>query len=920
MSSSLKLKFSIIVLILIGLIFLLESNTLAIMNKSNTRTTKNNFMFITEKNGIKEYKTQNGIRVLLKENHSIPLVTFSIWYKVGSRNENSGIRGIAHFLEHMMFKGTKKFQKGEIPETIQRYGGVFNAFTYGDGTAYYETMPPKYLEKAIEIESDRMKNSIIDEKELALEKTVVLSELEGGLNNPAELLDQKVRNLAYEESPYKHPTIGYEEDIKKINQNIMKDFYSKHYNPNNSTIIIVGDFSKTNALNLIDKYFSNIENDHTNSKENIKTKNKNKQERIIVKKSGTTKLVEITYNITSVKHRDIYPLNIIEEILVKGKKSRLNKALIEKGLATEIYGGAETNKDPGLFYIVVSLTPKAKHKQVEKIITTEINKLIKNPPGVKEIDFCKNRIKAGYLFNLDGTYNQAINLGYFETTNTWHQGLDWPENIKKVTKDQVIEVLNKYFKKSNITIGYFIPKLRKGEKYENIPIQLGKTQHYTETTTLAKSITKNTTEIKRFKYKKIKLKEGSELVIYKEIDLPITYISGVIKGGNSLLPKEKEWICELIARTLEKGSKNYTKEQIEEFLDNTGSQISFGCDEESFKFQAVSLNENVKETTDLLLDLLLNPLFTSKEVKKEKDKLIAEIIELKDNTNEIANKKLTQLIYPPNHPYYENDFDTDIKLIKEIKNTDLLNSHEKLIQNNTILFSIVSNLDETNIKDEIEKKINNKPKNEIKINISDTPIKTSSKVKVSYLHEKPQSDVFIGHAGNIKRADLDFYKVHIANYIFGGSPLTSRLAKKVRDNHGLVYTIISSLSSTYGAGEFAIYFGANNNNVNKAIKLVKEEIRSFVKNGVTEEELTNAKASLVDSFVSKNLSSYGNIGNTLLGIEYYNLGKDYINEYPEIINSLKLSEVNSAIKKHIFPEYLNISIAGEYKRTRGLEN
>lgn len=884
-------------------------------------TMKSQTKFITELKGIKEYSLQNGIKVLLKENHSIPLVTFSVSYKVGSRNEQDGGRGLAHFLEHMMFKGTKKYKKGEISEIIQSHGGVFNAYTSDDGTCYFETISPKYLEKVVDIESDRMKNSQLNEDELTLEKTVVLSELEGGLNNPATLLYRELRNNAYDKSPYKHPVIGYEEDIKKTNSNIMRNFYNKYYNPNNATIILVGDFNEKNALSLIERYFGNIKNNsEVEVNGNILRDSKQtKEKRFNVKRASTFKLLVVAYHITDAVHEDLYPLNIIEEILIKGKKSPLNKALIEKGLATEVSGGAEANKDPGLFYILVSLTPKAKHKNVEEIILNEIEKLTKNPPTEKEIIAAKNRSKVSYLLSLDGTQNFVNNLGFFEFINSWKQAVEWPDLISRVTEEDVETVLKKYFTKENRTIGYFIPKIKKGEKYEVQPLSLSKTQHYNnKTQTIERNNLSQITN--QFKYKKQTLSDGSTLLIYKDIDLPITYISGVIKGGTSILPKEKEWECEIIARTLEKGSKNYTKEEIEDILDNTGSHVDFSCDEESFKFNIATLNDNLFETIRLFLDILTNPVFQKDEIKLEINKLIAEIIEAKDDTNETARRKITQLIYPKDHPYYTNDFDADIKLIKKIKAKDLLDTHEKLIKSKTELISLVSNLSQDELTKfiyELESGLStNKTREDIDVNIPDTLPREDPKTEISILKDKLQSDVVLGHAGFIKRNDPDFYRVHLANYILGGSPLTSRLAKKVRDNTGLVYTIYSYVSASYGKGEFGIYFGSNNDNVNKAIELVKEEIKEFTKNGVTKDELDKAKSALVDSFIARNLSTYKNISNTLLGIEFYNLGENYINDYPKIINSISKEEINNITKKYFLPNKLNISIAGDYKDQR----
>lgn len=877
--------------------------------------------FIEEYKNIKAYKLNNGLKVLLKPNHSIPLVTFSIWYKVGSRNETEGIRGIAHFLEHMMFKGTKKFKKGEISDTIQKCGGVFNAFTFSDGTAYYETVSPKYLEKMIEIEADRMKNSRLAEDELQLEKNVVLSELEGDLNNPSSLLDNKVREAAYNKSPYKHPTIGYIEDIKDVTSKKMHKFYQSHYNPKNSTIIVVGDFKEEKTLKLIEKYFGSIKNTETKNSKIPVDKKQTKEKRVKVTKSGVTKFVEIAYHIPSIKHDDIYALNIIEEILIKGKKSRLEKTLIEKGLATDVSGGAEANTDPGLFYIIASLTPDTKHEEAEKIITKEIESLRKKTPSEKEINAAINRIKASYLFNLDGTYNQAVNIGFFEVINSWKQALDWPNLIDTVTKNDVKNVLDKYFDKENRVVGYFIPELKKGEKYEPQPINLQKTHHYTDTKKKSVAIaskSKTRTPFTSINYTKRTLSDGSELIIYKDIDLPITYITGLTYGGESLLDKEKEWTCELLTNLHEKGSKNYSKEDIEDFLDSTGSQFNFSCDVESFKFKALTLNENLDATVNLLFDILINPTFPQKEFDKEKEKLIAEIIEQKDSPYEISKRKFTQLLYPNDHPFYMDDFDNDISRIKKFKKSDLESTHNKLLKTNKMLISLVSNIDDKsldNLIEKIEAKLESKSKKlKAKINIPDVKIKEKGERIATYLKDKPQSDVFIGHTGKIKRIDPDFYKLYVANHILGGSTLTSRLAKKVRDESGLVYTVFSYIDASYGAGEFGVYLGTNNNNVDKAIKLVKEELGKFVKYGISEDELEKAKSSLIDSFISRNLSTYSNISSTLLGIEFYELGKDYLKDYPNIISSLKLKDINKVIKEHIFPDKLNISIAGEYKQ------
>lgn len=879
------------------------------------------YSYIEMIDGINHYKLSNGLKVLIKEDHSVPLATFSIWYKVGSRNEVDGIRGIAHFLEHMMFKGTKKLKKGEISETIVNCGGTFNAFTFFDGTGYFETVPVQCLEKMLELESDRMKNSRIDSEEVTLERTVVLSELKGGLNSPTRFLDMKLREIAFKDSPYKHPIIGYEEDLNKITDKEIRAFYNKYYTPENSTIVLVGDVNKQDAIETISQYFSDIPNSDF-SKDSIPKESLHTEEkRISVTRPGTTKYLELAYHIPGIQDQDIYPLSVLEEVLISGKKSKLNKALVDKGLATEVSGGSEGYADPSLFYILVSLTPKAEHKKVEEIINKEIKNLIKSMPTEEEVQGAKNRIKADFLHNLDGSYNQAIQLGYFDTIRDWKTALNWVKQIDVVSQADVIKVLKKYFNDTNKITAYFVPELKEGETYQTGGIDVGGVQHYQEINSFEMQNIGIKNNSNKYFSKTFKLKDGSNIIVYDDFDLPLTYINAFIAGGTSLLNKKYDNTAELTERLLIKGSQKFNNNNVEEILDITGSEVGFSIDDEMFKFTASSLNENINQTIDLLIDLIMNPRFDNQEFKKEQKMILAEINELKDDTGHIADRNLSQLIYDKNHPLYMGSFEEDIKAIKSIKRKDLFSVHEKLIKNNPMTIVIVTGLKGHSLISlikSLEQKLTESSK-EItvkstqKINIPHTDLKDPS-IRVETLSHKTQTDVLLSHITEVNRNHPDFYKLTVANQIIGGHALSSRLSKKVRDENGLVYSIGTYFNPTYSQGEFGISFGTPGENVDKTIELVKNELDNFVQNGITEEELTRTKKTLIDSFTSRYLSTRSKIAQTLNVILFFNLGENYINDYPRIINNITVAEVNEVIKRYIHPEKLNTSICGNYKQ------
>ncbi len=900
-------------------LFLMLFNTFALPSNSTPLHIHNSPRLIRSYKGVNEYLLSNGMKVILKQNHKLPLATFSVWYRVGSRNEHDGIRGIAHFLEHMMFKGTKKLKSTEISTTIQKCGGVFNAFTFSDGTAYYETIPSRHLPKIIQLEADRMQNSLLEQKEINLEKNVVISELEGGKNNPAIVLNEQVKSASFENSPYKHPVIGYREDVDKVTSPIMKAFYKKYYVPNNSFIILVGDFNEKNILKTIDSSFGYIKPSNDLNVSIPRDIQQLKQKRVKVSKNGTFKIFQISYHIPEVSNEDIYALSILDELLFKGKKSPLHKKLIDSGLATDVSGGCDFTVDPGMFSLIISLTPKATHKKVESVINTEIKKFLKYGPSVQELQAAKNRSKALYNYSLDGSYNEVVNLGFYEIVDDWALSFDILDKLNNLTPNEVVRISRKYFTKENSTVGEFIPILRPGEKYVPGSVNLSTSQHYKDVSRVINapnslSINSGTN---RFPYTKNKLANNSVLLHYSDIDLPITYISGVLPGGSSVLEKNKELSADLIVRSLMYGSKNYTKADIENFYDETGSIVNFSSDEEGIKFDIVTLNEHLLPTVKLFTDILLNPNFNSKYVNQEKSKLIAELIESKDDNRDIARRKMTQILYPQTHPYYRFTVEQDIKNIKSLTLKDIKSAHEILLDSQVVL-SLVSNID-PNTHKELIALFNSGIASDIRkpflnVNLPHVMASDLPKSESIFVSGKEQSDVYLTHLSEINRQHPDFYKLHLANYILGGSLLINRLALKVRDQSGLVYTIQSYLYGTFGAGEFNIYFGSNNKNVDKSLSLIESEMAKFVKNGVTQSELTQAKIALIDSYSSKYLSSFKSICNTLLSIERYKLGDDYIKDYPKIINSITLTDVNSAIKKYIHPTKLNVVIAGEYSK------
>jgi len=297
---------------------------------------------------VRETKLSNGLKVLIQPVHTAPVVSFMVWYKVGSRNENAGITGISHLLEHMMFKGTPRYAKGEIARTLQRHGASFNAGTSLDYTCYYEVLAKDRLEIAMDIEADRMVNASIPDEEHRLEMTVVRSELERNEDNPHRALYQETFAQAFQAHPYHWPTIGWRTDVEQITTGQIRDYYRLHYMPNNAIAVVVGDVAEDQALALVEKHFGAIPSGPEPPPMRIVEPPQQGERRFKLRKPGDTPYLMVSWRNPELVHRDNYALDVLSMILGHGRTSRLYRALVEGTVATEVDASNETARDPFL--------------------------------------------------------------------------------------------------------------------------------------------------------------------------------------------------------------------------------------------------------------------------------------------------------------------------------------------------------------------------------------------------------------------------------------------------------------------------------------------------------------------------------------------------------------------------------------------
>jgi zinc protease len=402
----------------------------------------------------------NGLKVILLENHKAPLITFQVWYRVGSRNEEWGKTGLSHMLEHMMFKGTKKVGPEELSRIIQENGGNNNAFTSRDYTAYFANLSADRVQVVMDLEADRMHNLVLREEDFVTERMVVMEERRLRTeDDPQSVLGEQLMATAFQEQPYHWPIIGWMQDIQRFTLEDLKNYYHSYYNPINAFLVVVGDFKREDLLPRIESSFGSIPRGIApDQKKDIDSKQIGER-RILVKKEAQLPSLVMGYHVPNLRQPDSYVLEVIAVLLSGGKSSRFYQGLVqEKQLVLEAEAeNSLLSRDPGLFYISANPLPGKEVAEVEKALNQEIERLQKEPVEKRELEKVKNQLESSFVYSQDSLFMQAMLLARHEVALSWKTIDDYLPAIRKTTPEDIQRVAREYLVPDNRTTGILVP-------------------------------------------------------------------------------------------------------------------------------------------------------------------------------------------------------------------------------------------------------------------------------------------------------------------------------------------------------------------------------------------------------------------------------------------------------------------------------
>ena len=832
------------------------------------------------------YKLDNGQTVVVQEVKNNPIVTIDTWIKTGSIDEEDSNNGVAHFLEHLFFKGTKTHEPGEFDKILETKGAITNAATSKDFTHYYITIPSKDFDLAMDLHGDMILHPLIPRKEMEKERKVVLEEISKDLNSPTKIMQDNLNSMLYTTHPYKRKVIGRSDVIETITRDQVLSFYNKNYSPSNMVTVIIGDVDANHAIEKTKEAFNAEYKKQTKTiytKEAPLTKQQKKVEYLDTE-SG---YMVIGFRGTPIDDKDSYALDVLATILGDGRSSVLNQVLKEKKrIAFSVDAGNSTFRDDGIFYISANYEP-SKCKIVQDTIFNEIEKIQKNGVTDDQLKLAKNIIERSTYYSRESITNIATEIGYtMALTNDIKFYDTYLDNIKNVSKEDVKKVAEKYLGINRSAVSIVLPKSAKEVPVASLTQQAPAT---------AELVSENA------QTQKYKLSDGATMLYTPNNVNDIIAISIYAKGGQ--LAEQKAGTANLTATAMMRGTKNYTSLELSQVLEDNGIKIQPSASADAFVINVLTTKDEYDKTLELLNEVVNNATFEDYEIDKVKTEKLNTIKRNKDVPLQRAIEEYRDLIYQ-NSPYSISSKILE-KNIPNITKEDIINYYNSIFAPKNLVISINGNID----KNKTIQDLNNifKPKENTK-NFdfaqynSKIPTVTTPRQTIQKVPTTETAWILLGWQTNGVLNEKDYATLQVIDSLLG-SGMSSRLFKDLREQEGLAYQLGSGYSPNVLRGSFLLYIGTNPQTLDKAKSGLFAEITRLKTEYVGDKELQDAKEKLLGNYViglETNLDKASNIG----WYEASTKGYEFKDKYEKLINSVTDSDIIEIANKYFTDDYI----------------
>ncbi|MFT5886496.1 MAG: zinc protease [Arcticibacterium sp.] len=871
--------------------------------------------------GITEYTLANGMKVLLFPDQTQQTVTVNITYMVGSRHEGYGETGMAHLLEHMVFKGSTKHT--DIPKELNEHGARPNGTTSVDRTNYYETFnaTEENLKWALDLESDRMVNSFIKKEDLESEYTVVRNEFEMNENNSNRILSEKIVSAGFQWHNYGNTTIGSREDLERVPVVKLKDFYKKYYQPDNAILIVAGKIDSEATLKMVNEYFGPIPRPSRKLVDTYTKEPAQDTERsVTLKRAGDVQFLGAMYHVPPGTHEDYAAIDVISDALAAAPSGPLYKAMVDSKIASQVFGYARNLKEPGYSYFG-AIVPKTNDIAEAKTMFLEtIDKAVETGFTQEDVDRAKSQT-AKYLGQVTrNSEDFAKMLTEYIAKGDWRTFFLFRDAVENVTLEDVNSVAKKYFKSSNRTVGQFIPT--EAPDRVNVPeapnvaelVKDYKGKVVEEITEVFEATpdnidSRNTTG---------KLNNGMEYALLsKGTRGNVVTASMTIRVGTKESLTGIGMTDNLTASMLMRGSKNLNRQAIKDKLDGMESSLSIGGGANTISVGINTTKAHLSEVLAILEDVLKNPAFDATEFSNLKTEMKTGLESQQNDPMPLAQLiyRKTMSPYPKGDVRYVPDIPEQLEMLDDVTIEGMKALHSKLYGTSNATVSIVGDFDQKQIAKELEMRFGTwkNPTPFVRI-ASDYLPNPAGGTKIE-TPDKANSLMLTGINLKMKDSSPEYPAMYIGNYLMGGGMLNSRLAVRLRQKDGISYGAGSqfSASSLDEMGSFMAYAILAPENAGKAEAAIKEEINKVRNEGFTSEEFTKAKESLLQAH-QLSRSKDAELAGKLNGYLYLDRKMSYDAAFDEKLKATTLEQVNNAFRKYIDPSKLTLVKAGDFEK------
>ncbi|MGS2720372.1 M16 family metallopeptidase [Paraglaciecola aestuariivivens] len=876
---------------------------------------------VTEVEGISEYTLDNGLRVLLFPDPTKETVTVNVTYHVGSKHENYGETGMAHLLEHLVFKGSPKHK--DIPAELSSHGARPNGTTWTDRTNYYETFAAndKNINWALSMESDRMVNSFIAKKDLDSEMTVVRNEFEAGENSPFRITLQKMAASAYMWHNYGKSTIGARADLENVPIDRLKAFYKKYYQPDNATLIIAGKFDQAEMLALVDKYFSPIPKpDRVIRPLYTAEPAQDGEKSVTIRRVGDVQMTGTAYHIPAGSHEDYAAIDVLTHILGDTPSGRLHKALVEEKLASRVYGFNFQWQEPGLAFYFAEVDKNAPLNKTSDAMLSVLEDLNNQPITDQEVE----RAKRALLKNIELSFNSseriALNLSEWLGMGDWRLYFLHRDRLEQVSTADVQRVADTYLQRNNRTVGHFIPT-DKPARVE-IPAVDSVTDMVKDYQGRAKIAAGEVFEPSfdniDSRTEVTKLDNGTELsLLSKKTRGESVVVSLMMNMGTERSLQDKSTVASATTAMLMRGTSELTRQQIQDEFDKLKAQVNLYGGSDWLVANVTTTKENLSPALNLLHQVLTDPAFDQTEFEQYKSTQKVDIEKNLQDPQRLAFNAYSRVQnpYPKGHPNYQPTFSEALASLDALKLSDLKTFHQGFFGGNNMKIGVVGDFEANQITANLEKLFGNwNAKNDYK-RVAD-PYKQVTATPISFDTPDKENATFVAAVMlPVGENSDDAAALELGNYIFGGGFLNSRLATRLRQKDGLSYGAGSfiTMNSQDDKSTMGAYAICAPQNLTKVEIGFKEELARMLKDGFSAEEIESAKSGLLQGKkVSR--SQDPELVRTLRKNLQVDRNMQWNKAYEQKLASLTAADVQRVMNKYLKVENFSIIKAGDMSK------